>query len=843
MKRIFSLLLVFALLLSIFPSVYAAEVTDTTEPQASGGETVAATEPTTGTEPTGSTEPDSSNESTEPTEDALDPALAESGFTSDVIEQSYVTIEDPGEYAISTFAVKKTATLRNYDSMDFTTSDGKRQGFHYADEDGAAPWDYMNMIYCLEHDKSFSVGSGHAGVGELPIDGSGDTRGEKVWYALSADQRVAIGLVLLYGAPTKLWDEDWGLNDPNNRNTHNPNMGYRFATQALVWEIADGWREATPPYELKNEYWYERSIGQCTSEDGTVDHFLVGYNAILADMRMHNVIPSFAGDFAVTAPEIQMAGNKVTVTDTNKVLSKFDFTNTDTISYSKNGNDLTITASGAIPSGVQSATATLPDPAASLYEVWYNQYDSSKQACIKVSIPASDPVPAYFKLKGSNGDLALNKDTEDGKNKGGWQFGIYAEQACTTLLAGPVESDSNGSVTVKGLVPGTVWVKELGHKDPTINDLYYCETTNPQQVTIVGNETATVSFYNRLKYGSLTFRKATTSGLGAELGWKANLWRVEGDGSWTHIGSGVTKKDAADPTYTFEKLLPGRYVLQEDASTAHPGFTVDTDYHYIDVSANQNASVTITNEHLGKAKIVKDMPDGGSGAGWEFDMYLLSDNTFIGTFITTEDSTVLTDYIEPGDYLIYEKIPDDSIYYCESPNPQTVTVVAGETAVVTFTNRIRPGSIAALKVDTTDTPRAGAEFLLEWSEDNTTWQAVTYSDSPYVVKGGCTSSGLTDGKLVSGEDGMVRFEGLHPELYYRLTETKAPDGLQLLADYAYEGMLPIEKDLTISLKVVNAPVFTLPKTGSNTAVLLPVNLVVCLAACVGALVYLRRKEQ
>lgn len=441
------------------------------------------------------------------------------------------------------------------------------------------------------------------------------------------------------------------------------------------------------------------------------------------------------------------------------------------------------------------------------------------------------------------GDLALTKDTEDGKNKGGWQFGVYTDQACTTLLAGPVESDANGTITVTGLVPGTVWVKELGHKDAAINDLYYCESTNPQQVTIVGNETATVSFYNRIKYGSLTFRKATTSGLGAELGWTASLWRVETDGSWTLIGSGTTKQDAADPTYTFENLLPGQYVLQEDPNAAHPGFTVDTEYHYIEVTANQNTSVTITNEHLGKAQIVKDMPDGGSGAGWEFDMYRVSDNAFIGTFVTTEDSTVLTDYIAPGDYLIYEKIPDDSIYYCESPNPQTVTVVAEETAVVTFTNRIRPGSIAALKVDTTDTPRAGAEFLLEWSEDNITWQAVIYSDSPYVVKGGCTSAGLTDGRLVSSEDGMVRFEGLHPELYYRLTETKAPDGLQLLADYAYEGMLPIEKDLTVSLKVVNAPVFMLPKTGSNTAVLLPVSLVICLAACVGALVYLRRKEQ
>lgn len=441
------------------------------------------------------------------------------------------------------------------------------------------------------------------------------------------------------------------------------------------------------------------------------------------------------------------------------------------------------------------------------------------------------------------GSLSLTKITEDGKNLSGWQFGIYSDQACTKKLAGPIETDSGGKLTLTGLVPGTVWVKELGHRDATINTLYECESTNPQQVTISGNKTATVSFHNCLKRGSLVFRKATTSGIGTELGWTAKLWRVEADGSKTYIGSGTTKKDAADPTYTFGNLLPGRYVLQEDASTAHPGFTVDTQYHDITVEAGKNASVTITNGHLGKAKIVKKMPDGGSGAGWEFEIYRADDNTLIGTFATTEDSTVLTDYIEPGDYLIYEKIPKDSIYYCETPNPQKVTVTAGKTAAVTFINRLRPGSIAVKKVDTADAPRAGAEFLLEWSEDNITWQAVTTAETAYVVKGCCTSTGLDNGKLVSDENGMVRFEGLHPELYYRLTETKAPDGLQLLSDYAFVGRIPIEKELTVSLRVVNVPVFMLPKTGTKTAALLPIGLVLCLATCVAVLAYLRRKEQ
>ncbi len=116
--------------------------------------------------------------------------------------------------------------------------------------------------------------------------------------------------------------------------------------------------------------------------------------------------------------------------------------------------------------------------------------------------------------------------------------------------------------------------------------------------------------------------------------------------------------------------------------------------------------------------------------GWEF--LLMNGTTIIATTTSDRDGNFYFSNVPAGSYTVVENIPDGSVYECEV-NCQSVTVAAGETAVVTFTNRIRPGSIAVQKVDTTDIPRAGAEFLLEWSEDNITWQTVTYSDSPYVV--------------------------------------------------------------------------------------------------------------
>ena len=196
----------------------------------------------------------------------------------------------------------------------------------------------------------------------------------------------------------------------------------------------------------------------------------------------------------------------------------------------------------------------------------------------------------------------------------------------------------------------------------------------------------------------------------------------------------------------------------------------------------------------------------------------------------------------PRTYTVTEVLGDDSLWQCTTENPQTVTVEAGQTAEVTFTNALRPGEIRIQKVDTKGEPLDGVEFLLEWSEDGVNWSPVTYTESAIPQVGGCTSEGLTNGRLVSSMDGLVTFSGLHPTLQYRLTETATKDGYQLLKGYAYEGNLPAEHDLTVTLTVVNAEIFTMPKTGSNALTMMPVALVLCLGICMVSIVSIRKKE-
>lgn len=427
----------------------------------------------------------------------------------------------------------------------------------------------------------------------------------------------------------------------------------------------------------------------------------------------------------------------------------------------------------------------------------------------KVTITANATTTVRFTNKLNTGSISLTKTTEDSKNLSGWQFGIYSDSACTTLVSGPHSTDTSGKISVTGLTAGTYYVKELRHTDSAISALYYCSSTNPQSVTVTAGAAATVSFANKLITGGVKLVKETNTGTNLD-GWKIGLYT---DSSCTNAVSGSPFTTGTDGTATVTGLTPGTYYAKEAAVT-DPYWVCDSAVKTVTVTANGTSTVTFSNTHKGRGKITKAMPDGGSTAGWEFEVYS-GDNKLLGTFTTGEDGTVLTDYLLPGTYTVKEIIPEGSPYTCDAPNPKTLTITTGQTAEVTFTNRLKPGEILIQKVDIHGEPLAGAEFLLEWSEDGQQWQTVTYTDSLDVQEGTCTSEGIQDGKLTSGENGVVRFTGLYSGSLYRVTETKAPEGYQLLAEPVHEGSIQKDGEYFIQLTVVNAPVFQLPMTGST----------------------------
>ena len=798
LKRCLSILLVMMLLIGIIPAAYAVESgVDSIQ----SGETISEeTEPTDSIDPTEPTEPTEPPDIINPQDDYA--VLSVGSTQKNIMLFDYA---DNGNY---------TTVLKSQVSCEYKpngtdaarTAYIKNLGWHFARYGGVAYPD--EPLYCIEPWRNYGAStSGNSVDRGVTLDGSGSTAGSNVWYAMPEDYREAIGLILLYS--DQMWDHSVSVT--TTKKDSNPNVPLRIATQFLIYEIVCGLRDPAT--------FQSNSVNSCgTSGDifynageASVPYFAPKYNALVDAIQAAKKIPSFTGTSVNSAPTITLTGEETAVTDSNGVLSNFSFTDENGARFYKSGNTLYITQTGDISeSTVYKAARNLPSASDSTYRIWYMS-GSSYQTTVSLDTASAGSLNAYFKLKAAPrpGSIRLSKTTEDGKNLSGWKFGIYSDPACTKLVSGPHTTDSSGRISTAGLTAGTYYVKELGHTDSAIGEMYYCSDANPQKVTVTAGAAATVSFTNKQNTGGVKLVKTTNTGANLD-GWKIGLYM---DSACTSAVTGSPFTTGADGTVTAAGLTPGTYYAREEAS-GDPYWVCDTSVKTVTVTANGTATVSFSNTHKGRGKIIKVMPDGGSAAGWKFEVYD-SNHKLVGSYTTASDGTILTDYLLPGTYTVKEIIPEDSPYTCDAPNPQTVTISAGQTAEVTFTNRMKPGEIRIQKTDTHGEPLAGAEFLLEWSKDGRQWQTVTYTDSMDVTEGTCTAEGLTDGKLTSGADGEVRFTGLYSGSLYRVTEVKAPKGYQLLTEPVYEGSIRKDDGNFIRLTVVNAPVFELPMTGST----------------------------
>ena len=785
------------------------------------------------------------------------------------------------------------------------------------------------VAYCIEPGVELGNSGGHYGT-SYTIDSMED--GSGALYRLNRDQVEAIGVALLYGQREIASKKD-------EQSLRYQKLCRHAATQAIVWEIACGWRSPYPPYTLYDSTLYDaiKPALYCASAVWGTTFYLDGmddaYLEIAGKMAQHYTIPSFASSSRSGAPAYTMIPNgsgtySISLTDNNGILSQYTFTNTSQLTFSRSGNTLTITSNGPIPETVVTAYKTVPSLDDQVFYVWEKWEQQKLMSCKTPEVQAQEAVYFTLNVPDLTSTLNLTKTTEDGKNLAGWQFGIYADQNCTSLISGPHTTDVNGTLSVPGMDAGTVYVKELGNADPTISGLYTCAGANPQRVTLVPGETATVSFHNKRNTGSVQLIKTTNTGKNLN-GWKIGLYTdaactqpiagspfttgadgtvlvpdlapgtlyakeipVE-DAYWvcdstvkpvqiipnqtasvaftnTHYGNLRIRKNAingspegwnfqildaaqkviatlktdADGYAYSDMLLPGQYTVRELHDRDETYWEYDAAVEkQVTVTAGAQAEVSYTNTQYGKIQIQKSMASEGSVQGWKFRIMDATGAEIPGSPFTTDArGLILTGKLQPGTYTVEELIPEDSLYHCTSENPQTVTVKAGETAQVTFTNALRPGKITIRKVDSRGEPLARATFLLEWSEDGAVWQRVVYTDSSVVTKGCCFNSDSPDGTLTSGDDGYLEWTGLHPGLLYRVTELEAPEGYSLLTEPAFEGRLPADQ-LSLSFRVVNCEIFKLPETGGTSAALFQAARFACMVICGVMLTVSYRKER
>ena len=287
------------------------------------------------------------------------------------------------------------------------------------------------------------------------------------------------------------------------------------------------------------------------------------------------------------------------------------------------------------------------------------------------------------------------------------------------------------------------------------------------------------------------------------------------------------------------KSLPyGVYCVQQ--RTGWAGYDQDETVYEVIISKdgqtvkkdNSGHDLTIYNNiWTGKLSILK--VDGADNTPLAGAVFTLSGSDGSDSTLTTgKDGTVTFENLVFGVTYVWKEVQAPKGYLLNEDNTGIWSVEEHDAEIqYTAKNDCRPGSISVTKQNTDGQPLFGATFLLEY-KDGDTWKPVYYSET--LAKGG-TSAKVTDGKLTTDESGMITFENLwaDEEIQYRLTETQAPEGYELLKEPIFEGTLPASYpdgkvtatpdevidgtayfyDLPITVQ--NGHIYTLPMTGGS----------------------------
>lgn len=456
----------------------------------------------------------------------------------------------------------------------------------------------------------------------------------------------------------------------------------------------------------------------------------------------------------------------------------------------------------------------------------------------KVTSAVYEMEPEDFTEDVFKGHIQITKQIEmlgaDAQLEQGAEYQVYLKSAGSYNAAKDAERDylvtgADGKATTKDLPYGTYTlhqVKGVPGREFKDMDVDVHENGKTYEVTLT----------NELKYASLKIIKASEDGNVAGFDFKVTRLSDGYSKTYTTNAAGEIITDQmpvyvdADATQLYEYKVeeinvPDKY-RTPDAQT-------------VTLTYGQTAEVSFYNQIArGSLEILKVDHDGVmplEGAKFE----ITDDN---GNVIATEtsgpDGKIKVESILYGQYHWSEvKAPkgydlDDTVHDFAIEHDEQVVEVTQE-------NTPSVGSITAKKIDADGNAMPGVEFTLEYStDDGATWAPVEAraEDSKPSI-GGCTSA-VVDGALETDENGVATFNGLQINnqtvtILYRLTETATKSGNTLLAAPMFIGSLPQVLDdgteiVDVTVTAVNNQNYTLPSSGGNGMVSVPVGIALAL---------------
>lgn len=470
----------------------------------------------------------------------------------------------------------------------------------------------------------------------------------------------------------------------------------------------------------------------------------------------------------------------------------------------------------------------------------------------KVTSAVYEMEPEDFTEDVFKGKISLTKQIEmlgaDAQLEQGAEYQVYLKSAGSYDAAKDTERDylvtgADGKATTKDLPYGTYTlhqVKGVPGREFKDMDVDVHENGKTYEMTLT----------NELKYAPLKIVKTSEDGNVAGFTFKVTRLADGYSKTYTTNAAGEIITDQmpvyvdADATQLYEYKVeeinvPDKY-RTPDAQT-------------ITLTYGQTAEVSFYNQIArGTLEILKVDHDGVTpleGATFEITD---ADGNVIATETSGPDGKIKVDSILYGQYHWSEvEAPkgydlDDTVHdFAIEYDEQVVEVTQENTPSV--------GSITAKKIDADGNAMPGVEFTLEYStDDGATWAPVEAraEDSKPSI-GGCTSA-VVDGALETDENGVATFNGLQVDnqtvtITYRLTETGTKSGNTLLAAPLFIGSLPQVLDdgtetVDVVVTAVNNQSFTLPSSGGNGMMGVPVGIALVLISASCILMLTRKKR-
>ena len=496
-----------------------------------------------------------------------------------------------------------------------------------------------DWIYCIDYYNKAQQGVVTSGTTNLV-----DT---PYWRALSRNAQRGITYALIYGCP----------------HYSNEFFGYA-ATQLIIWEYQTGARS-----------YAAQSCGMFSTTLSSNSRLKANYDGILAQIALHETVPSFDGQ-RITLNGYGRA-NGVTITDANGTFRNDQWSiagSNPGVVVEQTGDNLFVYATEALtpnnPVNIGLRRQLLVSTGNALCVM------SAAQHAVLGTPP--DPLAVSLSVQvNATGSLKIRKTSEDGI-VAGITFRVTGKNYDQTAT-----TNDAGELLLQNLLPGTYTVTEQNAPERY-------EPQQPQTVTVTANATAEVTFANVLKRGGLKIRKTSEDGIVAGI-----TFRVTGK----NYDQTATTNDAGE--LLLQNLLPGTYIVTEqDAPERYEPQQPQT----VTVTANATAEVQFSNVLKRGDLKIKKVSEDDVVAGITFRV---TGNNYDQTATTNDAGELLLEKLLPGTYTVTEQDAPDRY---APQQPQTVTVKADAVAEIKFENVIKRGTVYGKKVDPDGGKISGAVF-------------------------------------------------------------------------------------------------------------------------------------